>query len=255
MRLLRCAPKDGFTNMAVDEAILRAHAVGEAPPTLRLYAWNPPAISIGYFQRAQRDINLEACARAGVDVVRRLTGGRGVLHADEVTYSIVIAERAFAGAGVLEAYRILSEGLIAGLRRLGLEAHLAPGQRAHPGPSGANCFAAAASCDLVVNGLKICGSAQVRRDGVVLQHGALPLEMVDPSRFWREPGPPPHATDLARALGRRPEWEEVADALAAGFAEALGVSLQPGDLTPRERELARELRQEKYATEAWNLRR
>ena len=107
----------------------------------------------------------------------------------------------------------------------------------------------------MVNGLKICGSAQVRRDGVVLQHGALPLRLVDPSGFWCEPGAPPHATDLTSALGRRPEWEEVAEALAAGFAEALGVTLQPGNLTPREQESARQLRDARYATEAWNLRR
>ncbi len=255
LRLVRSAAADGFTNMAVDEAILQAHAQGQVPPTLRLYAWQPPAISTGYFQPVRRDVNLEACARAGVDVVRRLTGGRAVLHADEVTYSIVISEALLPEAGVLEAYRILSNGLIAGLRQLGGEARLAPGQRALRGPTGADCFAAAARCDLVVAGEKICGSAQVRRLGVILQHGALPLKLADPSPFWNEPGAPPHATDLARALGRHPSWEEVADALEAGFGEALGAPLTRGELTPAERALAEQLRREKYATEAWNLRR
>jgi len=255
LRLVLSGAADGFTNMAVDEAILLAHAAGQVPPTLRLYAWEPPAISLGYFQPARRDVDLDACARAGVDVVRRLTGGRGVLHADEVTYSVVVSESAFPGAGVAEVYRVLSGGLIAGLRRLGVDSRLAPGQKAHRGPSGADCFAAAAQCDLVVAGRKICGSAQVRRHGVILQHGALPLAWTDPAPFWREPGPPPNATDLTQALGRRPSWDEVAEAMAAGFAEALGISLDPGTLTEQEHACADQLRREKYATDAWNLRR
>lgn len=259
-RLLRTPAADGFTNMAVDEAILQAHAAGVVPPTLRLYAWQPAALSTGYFQRVSHDIALEACARAGVDVVRRLTGGRAVLHDDEVTYSVVVSEEQLARAGaaprsLMDSYRFLSGGLIAGLRRLGLHARLAPGQRAHPGPSGANCFAAAAQCDLVVEGLKICGSAQLRRQGMILQHGSLPLSLPDPKPYWRAPGPPAQAIDLTRALGRRPHPDEVADALAAGFAEALGVSLAEGELTAGERETAARLRREKYATDAWNYRR
>ncbi|MBI3948794.1 MAG: lipoate--protein ligase family protein, partial [Armatimonadetes bacterium] len=156
---------------------------------------------------------------------------------------------------LLETYRLLSGGLIAGLRRLGLEARLAPGQKAHRGPSGADCFAAAAQCDLVVGGEKICGSAQLRRQGVVLQHGALPLSLPVTASYWREVGPPARATDLSRALGRRPSRDEVTDALAAGFAEALGARLVPGELTDEERALAAELRRERYANDAWNLRR
>ena len=284
-RLIRSAPAGGFTNMAVDEAILLAHAAGRVPPTLRLYAWRPPAISTGYFQQVARDIALDACARAGIQVVRRLTGGRAVLHDDEVTYSVVVGSVAgmgvweYGGMGVWEygsmgggavshtptlpylhtptlaSYRLLCGGLIAGLARLGLEARLAPGQRAHRGPSGANCFAAAAQCDLVVGDRKICGSAQLRRHGVILQHGALLLSTPDPTPYWREAGAPPCATDLTEALGYRPSWDTVADTLAAGFAEALGVPILPGELTEEERSLAEELRREKYATEGWNLRR
>lgn len=261
-RLIRTAPADGFANMAADEAMLLAHAEGLVPPSLRLYAWRPRAISAGYFQRVSRDINLAACRRLGVDVVRRLSGGRAVLHADEVTYSLVVSESYLPGAGLLAAYRRLSDGLIEGLRLLGLEAELAPGwrerastERTRRAPSGADCFAAGAQCDLVVGGKKICGSAQVRRRGVILQHGALPLSLPDTSPYWQEPGPSPNATDLTRALGRRPGWEEVADALAAGFAAALGTLLNPSEFTREEEARAATLRREKYAADAWNLRR
>lgn len=258
-RLIRSCPADGFTNMAVDEAILLAHAHGQVPPTLRLYAWRPPAISVGYFQCALRDVNQEACARDGIGVVRRLTGGRAVFHADEVTYSIVLTEAILSAKGqvrtLLDSYRFLCGGLVAGLRRLGLEATVAPRRKALDSPSGPNCFAAAASGDLLVDGKKICGSAQTRRYGVVLQHGSLPLSLPDATPYWREAGAVPHATDLTRALGRRPSWDEVAQALAAGFAEALGVRWVPGALTEYEHAVADQLRREKYATHAWNYKR
>ncbi|MDH7571779.1 MAG: lipoate--protein ligase family protein [Armatimonadota bacterium] len=272
LRLVCTPPADGFANMAVDEALFIAHAEGWAPPTLRLYSWRPPALSIGYFQSLSRDVDAEACARAGVHVVRRLTGGRAVLHADEITYSIVLSEallRAwvqgadatlppFSRAETLDplaSYRVLCGGLIAGLRRLGLEASLAPAARGRRAPSGADCFAAAAGCDLVVNGKKICGSAQLRRGGVILQHGSLLFSRADAHALWRHPSPPANATNLTEALGFRPQPEVVARALADGFAEALAVCVEPGRLDGAEECLAEKLRHEKYATPAWNLRR
>ncbi|MEW5933385.1 MAG: biotin/lipoate A/B protein ligase family protein, partial [Bacillota bacterium] len=125
-RLIRDGYHDGATNMAVDEAIMLAHARGEVPPTLRFYGWRPPALSLGYAQKAEREVDLEACRRAGVDVVRRPTGGRAVLHDREVTYSVVISTALFPGS-VVETYRRLSAGLVEGLRLLGLQAEVQEG--------------------------------------------------------------------------------------------------------------------------------
>ncbi len=107
LRLLETGAADGATNMAIDEAILTAHARGLVPPTLRFYGWNPPCLSVGVFQSVEREIDLAECQRRGIDVVRRATGGRAVLHAAEVTYSLVTSSgRAFAAGNVRQSYQI-----------------------------------------------------------------------------------------------------------------------------------------------------
>ncbi|OAT86349.1 lipoate--protein ligase family protein [Desulfotomaculum copahuensis] len=128
-RLLQTGAADGPANMAVDEAIMIHHSRGGVPPTLRFYRWDPPTLSLGYFQEPEREVNREACRRLGVGLVRRPTGGRAVLHDDEVTYSVVIAQKYLPGS-VVETYRVLSGGLLAGLRLLGVPAELySPGNR------------------------------------------------------------------------------------------------------------------------------
>lgn len=135
-RLLETGAADGPANMAVDEAIMIHHSRGGAPPTLRFYRWDPPTLSLGYFQDPEREVNREACRRLGVGLVRRPTGGRAVLHDDEVTYSVVIAQKYLPGS-VVETYRVLSGGLLAGLRLLGVPAELySPGNRLPAGVHG-----------------------------------------------------------------------------------------------------------------------
>ena len=259
-RLLRSAPTDGATNMAVDETILRAVAAGLAPPTLRLYAWEPACLSLG---RAQplTDVNLEALQAAGFDLVRRPTGGKGILHVDELTYSVVApqAEPRVAG-GIVESYRRLSAGLVRGLERLGVTNLVADRRVEHLHPEGPVCFEVPSDYEITAGGRKLVGSAQMRARGVVLQHGALPLHgditrlcpllttRPDPARMRSR------ATTVEEALGRPVTWDEAAGALAAGFAEALNLRLEPGILTDDERAWAEELRAEKYATEEWTGR-
>ena len=273
-RLLKTGLADGATNMAIDEAILWAVAEGKSPPTLRLYGWEPPCLSIGYSQSMEGDVDVDRCRGAGIDFVRRPTGGRSILHADELTYSVVApqTEPRVAG-GVIESYRRLSAGLVTGLRALGVEANLAlmpspPRPRRGVGEraKSAACFDAPSSYEITVSGRKLVGSAQVRKKGVVLQHGSLPLEgdiarifdflwmSSEERREELKQALRARATSLELVLGHSVPFEEVARHLAAGFAQALNLRLIPGQLSQHELALVEKLRREKYATREWNFR-
>jgi lipoate-protein ligase A len=232
--------------MAIDEAMLEAHIRGETAPTLRVYTWRPPAISLGRFQEAAASVDLDACRGSGVDVVRRPTGGRAILHTeDEVTFSIVISERRIGTRGVMESYRALATAIVTGLRKLGLDARLVErsailGTASSRDPA---CFAVKARCDLVVGPSKLVGSAQVHRDGAILQQNSLPLRirLDDWQRFFRRPSDPPAAVALWEAAGTEVRHDSVAGALRAGFEETFGVELAEGHLTESETTRASEL--------------
>ncbi len=256
-RLIRSAPADGATNMAVDEAILRAVAEGRVPPTLRFYAWDPPCLSLGRAQPVA-DVDLEAVRAAGFGLVRRPTGGRAILHADELTYSVVAPQEEPRVCGsVVESYRRLSQGLVSGLKRLGVPALVADERVENRRSAGPVCFEAPSDYEITVGGRKLVGSAQMRAQGVILQHGALPLRG-DIARICSllsaKPEPArvrARATTVEEAVGRLVAWDEAADALAAGFAGALNLRLEPGELTSQELVWAAELRDEKHATDTW----
>jgi len=259
-RILQSAPADGATNMAVDQAILEAVAAGSAPPTLRVYAWEPPCLSLGYAQPLD-DIDLPRLAAAGWDWVRRPTGGRAILHTDELTYAVIAPERhPLMTGGVLASYRRLSSGLLAGLSQLGVEAEVEP----NDGPrSGRNqnpvCFEVPSAYEIKAAGRKLIGSAQVRRLGAVLQHGTLPLggdlgrichALAFDTQTARQQAAErvrQRAATLEELLGRPVAWSQAAQALVLGFEQAMGSDLEPGTLSPAEqarvRQWARQLSQ------------
>lgn len=259
-RLLVTEPLDGATNMAIDEVLWRARLAGQAPPTVRFFAWAPPTISIGYAQRLDARLNLHACARLGVGLVRRPTGGSAVYHDGperELTYSVVAGVDDFDGArDLLEAYRWIARALLEGLRCLSVPAEMvavAPSRGAQP----AFCFARAGSHEIEVGGRKLVGSAQRRRRGGFLQHGSVMLG-ADAERvralFPGEGDPLAEMTTIEQATGRRPGFDEVAAALAAAFESVHGIELRPGGLAPAEARLADGLVRDKYATADWNER-
>ncbi|MDA8335800.1 MAG: biotin/lipoate A/B protein ligase family protein [Peptococcaceae bacterium] len=256
-RLLDSGPGDGVRNMAVDEALLLEHAAGRTLPTLRFYRWDPPALSIGHFQPVRGEVNRDRLTQEGFGLVRRLTGGRAVLHRADLTYSVVVGEALLSGS-VLETYRLLSAGLLAGLRLLGVEAELA-GEKPGGGTDPA-CFAVPSSYELLAGGRKLVGSAQVRRKNTILQHGSLLLDF-DPRLLARVTGPDEQAaalyrervTSLREILGFIPPYGDLVGAFAQGFATALGVALVPGDLTGEEESLAARLAG-KYGGDEWNVR-
>ncbi len=271
-RVILDAAHPGALNMALDDAVMTCHAAGGLPPTLRFYGWRPACMSLGYFQRAASEVDLAACAAAGVDVVRRPTGGRAVLHDDEVTYSIVISQDYLAGS-VLETYHTLSQGILAGLAYLGIQGEQATPRRGRGRtPQSADgmhaaCFDAPSWYETVVAGRKIVGSAQTRHDGVILQHGSL-LVGFDPVRLAgllcvRDEGRrealaetlQARVTSVSEQMGRRPAPGEVERALTCGMAKALGLSLFFAGYTREEIDLARQLLHSKYTQQEWTMRR
>ena len=258
-RLLIDEPADGATNMARDEALLHAHAAGMTLPTIRLYQWQPACLSLGRFQRSA-DVNWDACAHEGVDVVRRPSGGRALLHADELTYAVVARadHPLFAGrASILHSYHDISMALLHGLQRLGVAAQLAPAPRRR-GVSAA-CFDTPAAFELTVAGRKLVGSAQARREGVLLQHGALPFSphTARLQALLACPIPDLNTTmvTLDEALGHPANVSDVVAALVAGFEAAWNITLEPGVLSSNEQALEHELRATRYATDAWTRMR
>jgi len=259
-RLLRSLPTAGAVNMAIDEAILRAVSEGLVPPTLRLYSWEPACLSLGRAQRVA-DVDLEALRAASFDLVRRPTGGKTILHVDELTYSVVAPETETRVAGaIVESYRRLSAGLVRGLERLGVAGLTSDRLAGSHRSQAVVCFETPSDYEITVGGRKLVGSAQMRARGVVLQHGAVPLcgdiaricplltVHPDPARVRAR------ATTLEQALGRQATWDEAASAMATGFAESLNLRLEPGALTEDELGWAEELRVHKYATVEWTDR-
>lgn len=275
-RLIRSGACSPAENMAVDEAILTEHGERRVPPTVRFYGWNPATLSIGYFQKAEEEVELGEVPRLGYGFVRRPTGGRAVLHDQELTYSIIVSE-SYPGIprSVTEAYRVLSEGLRLGFIRLGLQAEMTvlsdEKKDAYSVPGSAACFDSPSWYELVVEGRKVAGSAQMRQRGVVLQHGSILLDLDTPALFRLLKFRSPEVRDrLAASFERKAvavnplltaagkpavTFEAAEEAFRVGMEEGLGIRLTEGELTAGERELAERLVREKYGSDEWNLRR
>src|SRR5437762_2319338 len=239
-RFLNTGIQDATLNMAIDEAILTHYLRGEAPPSLRVFRWRQPSISLGRFQRVDREIESELCQQRSVALVRRPTGGRAVYHRDEFTYSIVIGKREGVPAGVVAAYAYLAQGLIAALQSLGVPTVLSD-ERVSKQPSAA-CFASSTQADLTSGGFKLVGSAQVWKDDALLQQGSLPLDDRASEFFSMLRYPNEEVREEALALYREKttplhtfaptaSWEDVAAAFRSGFSTALRAEFAPGELS------------------------
>ncbi len=249
-RLLLTGYNDAFTNMAIDESVMVHVGQGVSPPTIRLYGWSPPAVSIGYFQGLEEEVDLNRCANLGIDYIRRITGGGAVFHESEVTYSFSILETSLLiPNNVLESYKFICGGIVEGLKELGIDSEFAPLN------------------DIIVNGRKISGSAQTRRNRTILQHGTVLID-TDVEKMFSVLKVPQEkikdklikevkdrVTSLKGALGREVEFQEVCQALAKGFERSLEIELEKGELTDTELRLAKDINEERYHSEKWNHRR
>jgi lipoate-protein ligase A len=262
-RLIESGPSPGPWNLALDEAIFQAVRQGASPPTMRLYRWSAPALTIGYAQDRDRDVDCPACRARGIEVLRRITGGRAVLHAAEVTYSVSApAGLPGFGPGLAEAYRHIAAGLLAGLRLLGLDSAAAtaapprsPGQRRDPA-----CFATASRHEVVVGGRKLIGSAQRRAGGAFLQQGSILLEahgslLTQLLHGFGGVAGEDRMTGLGELLDPAPAPDAVAAAVAAACASVWGVSFLPGEPSSAERLGAAALVEGRYRREEWNAGR
>jgi lipoyl(octanoyl) transferase len=246
-------------NMAIDEAIFREVQRSGGPPTIRLYGWLTPAVSIGYFQHADGEIDLPACRKGGVTVVRRPTGGKAVYHDDDLTYAVIARENtSLFPPTILETYQVISRCLVQGLHNLGLEAILsAAGRASGEGALAASCFFVSSLHELLVQGRKICGSAQMRSQGVFLQQGSL-LMSFDPEKTCRvtlSHGEPrarrrqalqEKVTSLYEHLPRSVTKEDVCNSLLRAFQDGWEVAFAAGGLTPAEETLKDHLLETKY---------
>jgi lipoyl(octanoyl) transferase len=263
-RLLVTPPARGSWNMAVDEAILEGIGAGTSPATLRLYAWEPACLSLGYAQPLS-DVDLPRLQSHGWDLVRRPTGGRAVLHTDELTYSVIAPTRDARVAGsLLESYHRLAQALVKALELLVLPVKVQE-RAAIPASRNSNpvCFEVPSTYEITVDGRKLVGSAQARRKEGVLQHGTLPLTgdltrildcLVFPDEAARSQAAErllTRATTVETALGRPVSWEEAAGAFANAFRSVFDLELQPGDLSDRENSRAGELSTGKYSHPEW----
>lgn len=258
--------RHGAENMAIDEAIMESVSSGAQPPTLRLYGWHPPCVSLGYGQRASA-VDQERLAQFGWDLVRRPTGGRAILHVDELTYSLSFpADHPLAAGGVLESYRRISEGLMDGMRRLALDTAFSDADM-HEKSISPVCFDQPGRFEITFGGRKLIGSAQLRRQQAVLQHGTLPLtgDIARLCQVLRYPDEDARSQDilhvrqqaltLADAAEREVQWREAADALAEGMAYALHADMHAEPLSAAELERAHQIETERYADDGWTFRR
>ncbi|MEK3807994.1 lipoate--protein ligase family protein [Metabacillus sp. SLBN-84] len=260
-------------NMALDEVLLEWNSEGNFPPVIRFYGWNPATLSVGYFQKAEKEIDLEAVKRNGLGFVRRPTGGRGVLHDQELTYSVIVSEdHPEMPKTVTEAYRVISEGILQGFRELGLDAYFAvprteEEKQGLKNPRSAVCFDAPSWYELVVEGRKVAGSAQTRQKGVILQHGSILLDLDEDLLFSLFKYPSDRVKERmqknfknkAVAVNALRETkvtiEEAKEAFIRGFEKGLNIKLEPYKLTEKEQAAAMKLAAEKYESDEWNYKR
>ncbi len=231
-RFIDSGPAPGARNMAVDEELLRAAAAGTGGPVLRFYSWDPPAVSLGRFQDEASSLHVDACRRLGVDIVRRATGGRAVLHHRDLTYSIICPSgNSLFPRNVPGTYKIIAGGLLAGFTNLGITAEMAarPIRRVSTGAKlqrDPSCFAVPSWYEIVAQGRKIVGSAQRRVAGAFLQHGSILLnyDAALEAQVIRGSGAGAGSvTSIEELLGRPVSCAEVKEAFLKGFSQAFGI--------------------------------
>ncbi|HEY5595138.1 MAG TPA: biotin/lipoate A/B protein ligase family protein [Nitrospiria bacterium] len=263
-RIIEDGPGNAAWNMAVDEAIAESCRRELVPPTIRFYAWTRPALTIGYFQKAERDLDQTVCRKEEISIVRRVTGGRAVLHGDDLTYSVASgAHGAELPDTIRGSFLAISRGFIQGLYHLGVEADAvrAPAKETGRSPL---CFMSTSLYEITCQGRKIIGSAQRRWKDGMLQQGSLLLGFNPEAyyKFFRFPDETRRERIIQESRSRviglgdlvptRMTPEMIVRRIATGFEQALGLTLKPAGLTPLEHERAEQLARTKYAADSWN---
>jgi len=268
-RLLTTGFLNAFENMAIDEAILKTCSQGESPPTIRFYGWKPHAVSLGYSQQVEGNINLQVCERLGTDIVRRLTGGKAVLHDEELTYSFVCSlDSPLSPRNIMGTYKKISSCLIEGFKRLDIAAQLFGSKGSEVSLfekiSNPSCFSSPSRHEISVCGRKICGSSQRRVNGAFLQHGSILIgfDAQKLSEIMVFKGLKREVVDyLSRNItsvndqaGKDTDFFELQGIFIEGFQDVLGIELREGDITQQEHQLKERYLKERYLNPEWNFK-
>jgi len=240
----------GSMNMAIDEALLTSKL-----PVLRFYRWKPACLSLGYFQDIN-SINTKQCKKLNIDIVRRLTGGNAVLHDQELTYSVIINEKQMPSS-IIESYKIISKGLLQGLKNLKLNAMM--NEDVEKGNKSAVCFNDPSWYEITVNKKKIIGSAQKRINKKILQHGAVLIDAnikkyCSVFNNCNIEKVKQRMTSINNELKNKTNYQKVKQAMKKGFEKTLNMEFEDSKLTKEELKLAKKLESNKYSTNKWNLR-
>ena len=253
-RLINTDYNSASTNMAIDEALLTSNE-----PVIRFYRWNPPALSLGYFQNI-KDINIPYCKSQNIDIVRRITGGKTVLHDKELTYSIIIDETLMPKS-IIDSYKLISKGILSALKQLNLNPEM--NETVTSKQSSAICFNEPSYYEITVNNKKIVGSAQTRKNKKLLQHGSILIDLdynklvstfniknkEETIKKTKE-----RVTSINNELKKEISYNILKNALIKGFQDNLKIKLEEDQLTKEELALANKLEKEKYSTKQWNVR-
>lgn len=258
---------DAATNMAVDEALLQWHSKQKIGPTLRFYGWKKPSLTVGHFQDVNKSIDFNGIVKHNCDFVRRVTGGSAVLHDDELTYSIVVSEsHPKIPKTVNQAYFVIAQGILHGYRNLGIEANFSLPQIHDPNRS-AVCFETPAIYELIVDGKKLSGNAQTRKNGVLLQHGSIPMSfniemLFDLFRFNSEEIRQKQkqkflnkAISINDITGVKHDYISLKEAFLKGFETGLNINTEPITLSNKQWDYIHYLAETKYRSKAWNIER
>jgi len=253
--------------MAIDEAVLRATQNNEgALPTLRFYSWTFPAVSLGYFQDIGKEVDIDVCRRRNIQIIRRPTGGKAVLHENDLTYSVIARDsNSLFPKDVLGTYRVISQCIASGLALAGIKVEMTGNGRVSDENSlKTSCFSSPSRYELLVKNRKICGSAQLRSRDAFLQHGSILLDF-DPyktceiilPRSEDYEGQVLRLKQAVTSIGE--QTEAIADIdklrrlLTEGFEKTLGIELRQGKLSPEEEEMKMVFMKNKYANVEWNM--
>lgn len=249
-------PFAGSWNMAVDDFLFQG--LGDQPQTyLRFYMWERPTVSLGYSQKIHKVVNVNFCRENGIDIVRRITGGKLVLHHKEITYSVCSSDIETFTSKLMDSYRLVSEALIRGLKKMGLKSCLAATPPKSYSRGNLPCFSYPAQNEIEVEGKKIIGSAQKRIGSKFVQHGSIPLEEDDEllKNVSHLEGAEENVRmiSLSKALAREVSFNWVVERLSAGISEYFGIILRSKNFDEEEKKAISSIQKEKYNNRDWTF--
>ena len=255
--ILTKIPLAGSLNMAIDDFLFRS--LSSEPQTfLRFYRWERPTVSLGYSQDNRKAVDVEYCQKQGIDIVRRMTGGKLVLHHKEVTYSLCSSDKETFTSSLTDSYRLISQALMRGFEKMGLKSYLADAPPDSYVRGNLPCFSYPARNEIEVEGKKIVGSAQKRSGSKFIQHGSIPLEedegFLGPVSFLKKNDSKGRMISLSRALGKKVGFDWTVERLTSGISEFFKVNFKPKVFDTEEKEAISKIQEEQYANKDWTYR-